>query len=807
MELVGQRFGHISITAHLGHGGMGEVYVGFDETLHRRVAVKVIRAGHRLNAAARARLLREARTLSQLNHKNICQIYDYIAGEEADVLVLELIEGRTLTAAVDAGLSRSEKLRIASDLAGVLMAAHRAGIIHRDLKPDNVMLSALGEVKVLDFGLARWVASANAPRVIDRYPVVVADVDDADGSATIDRSALATPSDAGDTTLGAAVGSPAYMSPEQARGEPLTAASDMYSFGLLLQFLLTGKLTYDPSSNATDLMISATRGESIAVSGVSGDLAGLVNRLKQLAPTDRPTAGEALRRLERIAGKTRRVAQRVAAAALLLVISAGTAKYTIDLRAARGEAEHRRSEAEDLIGFMLGDLHKKLEPVGRLDVLDDVARKVMGYVASLPADTSPDEMARAATALDQIGEVRIAQGNLADAGRVFERAHDFASRALKLAPDDADVQLAYGTSRFWLGNVLRLRGDLPGALAHMLVYRDVSSKLAARFPQNDKYLLESAFGHGNVGSILEAQGHFPEALDEYRITRQIKAARARANPADGERQADLAVTLNKMGSVMQRLGDLSGAQKTFIDEYDIRKRLAETAPGNMSRKRSLATNYSYRAQLLEFFGDIDAAADLQRLQLRLSEEVSLRDPANVQQLREVAIAHLKGGRLLRLRKSFDQSLAELDIAGTMVRRLVAKDPQQKSWHRDMVQIEINRAKTLLELRRFAEAAASLRAADDELQRAGDTADVRRLRAERTIVEGDAESAAGHTAAAHALWNQAVVSMTQKPDSDPMTDALYAGALLRLGRASDAGMSLARLDRIGYRHPDLVSLRN
>jgi tetratricopeptide (TPR) repeat protein len=198
---------------------------------------------------------------------------------------------------------------------------------------------------------------------------------------------------------------------------------------------------------------------------------------------------------------------------------------------------------------------------------------------------------------------------------------------------------------------------------------------------------------------------------------------------------------------------------------------------------------------------------LQRLQLRLSEEVSLRDPANVQQLREVAIAHLKGGRLLRLRKSFDQSLAELDIAGTMVRTLVARDAQQKSWHRDMVQIDINRAKTLLELRRFAEAAASLRAADDELQRAGDTADVRRLRAERTIVEGDTESAAGHTAAAHALWNQAVVSMTQKPDSDPMTDALYAGALLRLGRASDAGISLARLERIGYRHPDLVSLRN
>src|SRR5438270_8847734 len=229
MELVGARFGHITITAHLAQGGMGDVYAGFDETLHRRVALKVIRARQRLNAAARARLLREARSLSQRNHPNVCRIHDYIAGDDVDVLVLELIEGRTLTAAVVNGLSRSEKLRIATDIARVLVVAHRAGIIHRDLKPENVMLSEQNEVKVLDFGLARWMAAIPPPAEAGGAPAVDAtpeDIEDIeDGGVTMERNTVAR-SDSEETAVGAAVGSPAFMSPEQARGEPVTAATD-----------------------------------------------------------------------------------------------------------------------------------------------------------------------------------------------------------------------------------------------------------------------------------------------------------------------------------------------------------------------------------------------------------------------------------------------------------------------------------------------------------------------------------------------------------------------------------------------------
>src|SRR5215212_2394938 len=170
MELVGERFGHIRVTEVVGSGGMGDVYGGYDEKLERKVAVKVLSPDQRLEAEARERLLREARALSRLDHANICRIYDYIESDKVDLLVLEYIDGQTL-ADVTEKTSRGEKLRIASAVAGVLVAAHRAGIVHRDLKPDNVMITTTGEVKVLDFGLARWLNRVRA-RSSDRHKAV-----------------------------------------------------------------------------------------------------------------------------------------------------------------------------------------------------------------------------------------------------------------------------------------------------------------------------------------------------------------------------------------------------------------------------------------------------------------------------------------------------------------------------------------------------------------------------------------------------------------------------------------------------------
>jgi serine/threonine protein kinase len=152
----GSRIGRIRIEGLIGAGGMGEVYRGWDERLERRVAVKMIRSPKLVHDTARARFLREARLLSKLDHPNICRIYDVIEDESGSYLVLELIEGRTLRDAFPE-IDAAGAVRIAETVARVLAFAHERNIIHRDLKPDNIMLTAAGEVKVLDFGLARLV--------------------------------------------------------------------------------------------------------------------------------------------------------------------------------------------------------------------------------------------------------------------------------------------------------------------------------------------------------------------------------------------------------------------------------------------------------------------------------------------------------------------------------------------------------------------------------------------------------------------------------------------------------------------------
>lgn len=154
MSLIGTSLGRIRVVDTLGIGGMGEVYLGYDETLKRKVALKAIRDDQRFDAEAKARFLREARVLSQLDHPGICRIYELVEGEDSDFLVLELIEGTSLRKAMDGGLDGPLKLYVAEMVAEALAAAHAKGVAHRDLKPENVMLTTDGEVKVLDFGLA-----------------------------------------------------------------------------------------------------------------------------------------------------------------------------------------------------------------------------------------------------------------------------------------------------------------------------------------------------------------------------------------------------------------------------------------------------------------------------------------------------------------------------------------------------------------------------------------------------------------------------------------------------------------------------
>jgi serine/threonine protein kinase/tetratricopeptide (TPR) repeat protein len=334
--MIGTHIGSIRLTALLGEGGMGTVHLGFDEKLERRVAVKTLRPQRRLGEEARARFLREARLLSRLDHPNICRVYDLVEGPQSDHLVLEYLEGRTLRTALD-DAGTVDVLRIGEQVARALAAAHSKSIVHRDLKPDNVILTDSGEVKVLDFGIARSV-EAFAPSDRGPAPTVVerAGAGEAEGA---DATVVATDLAAGEaqrtffTEQGAVLGTIRYMSPEQASGGRVTPASDMYALGLLLQEMATGATPYG-TAQGRELLAMVGRGQSRPADTGSAILDRLIEELKTIDPAARPTAEQAVDRLREIRlapqrRRRRRLWAGGAAAAVLATALTGVLAYRL----------------------------------------------------------------------------------------------------------------------------------------------------------------------------------------------------------------------------------------------------------------------------------------------------------------------------------------------------------------------------------------------------------------------------------------------------------------------------------------------
>jgi serine/threonine-protein kinase len=804
MNLAGRSFGHIRVDRILGQGGMGDVYEGFDVRLARRVALKVLNSEGQLDEEARARLIREARTLSKLDHPNICRIYDFIDDGVSDVLVLELIDGRTLQEAMNDGLSAAEKLRIAHAIASVLVAAHRAGIIHRDLKPENVMLTKSGEVKVLDFGLARWIKRKSGRSYPAISPVGLHLVEPGEAGAPPPEDPAVNA-----TAIGITVGTPLYMSPEQARGEPLTTASDIHSFGLLLQAMFTGKEPYAADLTAREIMIKASRGDSVPVTGVRRDIAALIKALKALAPSDRPTAGDALRRIDRIIDRPKRIARRTAVAALVALVVVVAWRYTVDLRRERAaaqkaeaEAKRSRADADGLIGFMLGDLRAKLEPVGRLEIMNDVAARSLKYMSSLRTESmEPREIARNSKALYQLGEVRMAQGNLASAAAVFNESLGLAKLAAQRDANDPQLELGLGTAHFWVGNALRLQGDLPGALGHMREYRRIAETLAKQFPGNDEYQEERAYGHSNVGTILEAQADLTGALDEYRITLEVQSARLAGAVNDPKRRDDLAGTLNKTGYILERLGRLTEARQHYEQEFAIYSALAVADPKNVRWKDRTANSHEYLASVLQSLGELDAALAHADAGAVLYGELVAHDPTNTDWQRNAAASVGRSATLLEAAGKPRDAIVKAGVAEFNI-SLLLKRESRSLWKRDLGTFETTCARALVA------------AGDVRLGRAKAAAAVEMLRglpgapervvADAYIAAAEGAEAAGDGTAAVAAWAEAEKRLAPAAAraSDPRVLSMYSRALLALGSLDEGRSIVAKLRAAGYRGAEL-----
>ena len=554
MTLVGTTVGRIRVVETLGKGGMGEVYVGYDETLKRKVALKVIRDERRLDAEAKARFLREARILSQLDHPAICRIYELIEGDDTDFLVLELIPGKGLKQALaEDELTPAFKLHVAERLAEVLVAAHARGIAHRDLKPENVMLTPDGEVKVLDFGLA-YTVGENRVTTLDGDGGAGAGGSGAGGSgdagpedadrATIDPSfraqtslrhqAIATiapgratrgepppqpsavaptvvwdgkssieaplpetrprsaegddlPSDFVATQHGIVMGTVAYMSPEQARGERVTVAGDMYSLGLMMQELFTGSPPYEPELELLQMLHSAANAKTRPVTGIDPDLTELIERLKSLAPEARPTAAETAERLRWIRGKPGRRLLRRLAAAVFAALLFGGLKYTFDLRHQRNLAITASSEAE-----------------AARRVAEEASREAAA------ASHEAEEIAEFLLDLFAVSDPQKARGDTITALELLDAG------AARITTELRGQPLSQSRLMLTMGRVYRQLGSYEQAR------RLLEEALVIRRRELGEDHLETAICLDLLASLYHDQGHYLEAEPLYRRALEIR---------------------------------------------------------------------------------------------------------------------------------------------------------------------------------------------------------------------------------------------------------------------------------------------
>ena len=269
--------GKYRILKELGRGGMGGIYLGYDERLRRRVAIKVMLPKHAENKSAKERFNREALAAAQLRHENIVVIYDTDEWNGIPYIAMEYLQGASL----DEFLKKnpvtgvSQTLRVGREVCAALAVAHRMGAAHRDIKPSNIWLEApLGKAKILDFGLVKWLNP-------------------------LDEAKL--------TTSGAIIGSPAYMSPEQARGGKLDHRTDIFSVGAVLYRMCTGQLPFQ-GDNLMDLLMALGGKDPKPIlelnPKVPAELAAIVHKMLSKNTDDRPqTADEIAARLQALADK------------------------------------------------------------------------------------------------------------------------------------------------------------------------------------------------------------------------------------------------------------------------------------------------------------------------------------------------------------------------------------------------------------------------------------------------------------------------------------------------------------------------
>jgi len=819
--MAGQAVGPYTLVREIGHGGMGSVWLArrTDGRYEGEVAIKFLRSGL-LGHGDAERFQREGSILARLSHPHIARLLD--AGVTPDgsqpYLVLEYIDGEPIDKhCAQAALPVNARLALMLDVLAAVEQAHNRLVLHRDLKPSNILVTRTGDVKLLDFGIAKL-------------------LDDAGG----DQTAL--------TARAGNAFTPDFAAPEQLQGGDVTTATDVYALGVLLYLLLGGDHpTTAPTGAPLDRMRSVIetvpkrlseavlrRGgptqrwsaESRKVaSEVKGDIETIVAKALKKVPAERYANAAALaddiRRYlahEPISARpdtalyraTRFVQRHRAGVAMAGVAAAALgAGIGVALWQAR-EARAQRVQAEGLVEYMIGDLRKKLQPVGRLDVLDGVAARALDYYAAQDLRSlDADSLGRRARTLHMMGSLAEQRGHFDEAVRDFQQAADTTGHLLQEHPDDPQRIFDQSQSEYWVGYIQWYRGHLREAEPPFRRYLEMARRMNAARPGDHDWQLEGVYSKTNMGLLLTELGRGEEALPLLTAARQEIAQIARSHPEDSVSEGN---TIGWSATAYASLGRDQEAIQAENDKIAAALR-APNADKDQDAQFLVANAHHEIADWLRDLGRVDEAQAMARRAVSELLALNARDPTNVDNIGELVGLQSTLAGLLVAAGDRDGAREQLRQASERLDRLMANQTPKRAWRLSfkgkLAEVRGRLADTDAE-RAAADAALAAYLLDvDRFELAGGVVpqlDVA-LRASTAVMHGDLLARAGRGNEARAVWKAATEHV--RPSAERLVPAAMtqlAHLDLRLGGVQDARAWADRVQGTSYRHPAFADLQ-
>jgi serine/threonine-protein kinase len=608
-------------------GGLGEVFVALDEELQREVALKEIQELFADDPASQARFLREAEITGNLEHPGVVPVYGLgVYSDGRPFYAMRFIRGETMHDAIrrfhqadenprrdpgERSLALRELLRRFVDVCNAVAYAHSRGIIHRDLKPANVMLGEYGESLVVDWGLAKVMDRPDGEKTTAERPVQLGS---GSGSAA--------------TEMGQVVGTPAFMPPEQARGEvdQMDQRSDVFALGATLYCLLTGQPPYQ--RHGISLLAAAAECDfpppRQIKPRVPAALAAVCLKAMSARPEDRYTSARALAEdvqrfladepvsahREPLLERARRWGRhnRSVVSAGLVLLAAVVVGLSVGLWAVANEqartaaALNRALEAEQEARTNLTQAEANLE---RAVKAEEKARTNLKQArANLKlAKKAVDECFNVARNHPLFQQPRMLEAKKLLLKKTLPFYKNFRSQR----PDDRGLQWEEGDQWFRVGYIEQVLVQLKAARKAYEKALDLAAKLAQTHPEVPAYQNALATTHNSLGVLLQDQGKREEALKEFRQARDLQSKLVKARPEVPEYQQDLASTHNNRGLLLAELGQREQALTEYQQARDIRSQLVKDHPEVLEYQGDLARTHNNLGVLLRDLGKREQA--------------------------------------------------------------------------------------------------------------------------------------------------------------------------------------------------------